>query len=72
MFCFPPFFAPHVPSGTLVGIVAGAACFESVVTWHTMARGRTATGGTTATGDKRWQGSAGRRDDGNGRHDKAA
>jgi hypothetical protein len=45
---------------------------EVMVTRHMTARGRTATGGTTATGDKRRQGSAGQRDDGNGRHDEAA
>ncbi len=42
-----------------------------MVTGHTMARGRIAMGSTTAMGNKRRQGSAGRRDDGNGRHDEA-
>ena len=35
MFCFPPFFAPHVPSGTLVGIVTGAARFEYFLLFFT-------------------------------------
>ena len=32
-FCFPPFPPPPAPSGTLVGIVAGAAHFNFIVLW---------------------------------------
>ncbi len=44
----------------------------AMVTRDTAAMGRMVTGGTTATGDKWQQGSAGRRDDGNGRHNEVA